>query len=515
MRLDAISSSFTRLFGLVTICSSCFLTAAQNMNSLELRKEIPVAVYDSLANFAGSLMYASDSINHLSNVFHQDSLKLDSLQDWYHRQQNKIKHFPQSKKDKLYQLDTLQRSFDNKKRQIEEERAKRALLIQQKEEQLEERITKLKQRLPGSQFDDVMPGPQADQLPIPQNAATIPPAENLRLPNVEVPALPDVEVNSSVIPSSPILSSPKMPGVGNPPDIANDVIPAEITEAQSQLAEINELNNRIGKYRQDVDSINKEKAQKRLEEEAANQIRKRKEIKMLEKARGEQTKKIAEIKTFQDEAKQMQDTAYVKSMMNRKAKTLANEVLAKNSETVVQAQRVVSRSQRKYKHFSSLSESRKHPLNALHGVPFADRFFYGLTFQFQSRQYQQLFTNPFVYYKVTHRVVFGAGVVYRNQYSLRPDYDWITSDRLYGMRAFTRYVLGKSIFVQGDVERLYTRSQGQWSTHFMSGVGRNIRYSKRIGGDVTMLYNFSNRSDGVYPKQIVLRTSLVLGRSLR
>jgi hypothetical protein len=496
----------------------------QKLKSADLNQEID--------NLKQELSYTTkntmDSISILKKLIRTDSIKLDSLNDWYQRQQVRIKNYPQSKLEKINQLDTLKYSFEKKKAALYKEKAQHVKKIEETTSDFQTKINNWKAKLmaklqpmdslglSGSDVskrgDDIGGNLDMDNLS----------DQNINLPKVEIPEissslpeLPDIKelTNNASLPTADVPDLDKL----NPKELGLDLTFPEFEQAQKTFGELKVLNEKANSYKKDIDSLDRAKVEKRLEEEAVNRISNIEEVKALEKAKASEMEELKKVKEYQDMMRQYQDKEYITQQMEEKSVTLANDIMAKNVPKVKEAQQQVTKTQRKFKQFSSLDDARKHRFNSLHGKPFEERLYYGLTLQFQQNQYRQFFSSPFAYYKLTGRLSLGGGYTYRGQFQTKPRYEWITNERVYGPRAFLNIGIAKGIFLHTQGERLFRENElsGQWSNHCMVGLGRNFRLGKRIGGEALLLYNPLQKSDDIYTKQINVRTSILFGKAYK
>lgn len=469
--------------------------------------------------FRKSLSSFQDSLTILKHTLRHDSLKSDSLQEWYRRQQNRIKHFPQSKKEKQHQLDTLRTSFEKKKTALNEEREAHLENVQQARKKMETRVAGWKQKLKsGLSPLDSLSGDAGSTLNekaisgLPPQQTDIPELKtpNLKLPATDPLALPNAELGDFSQASLPNAEIPSLDGLQQ-----NISIP-ELEQFEKGLKEVKELEQHsasLKKYKTGIDSLEREQAEKLIENEVTQQVKNVDEVKALDQGKSLSEAEIEKIRAYERMVKQYQDKDYIEKQMEQKSKTLANDVIAKNAPQVKDAQKRIVKNQKKYKQFSSLSEAKKHPFNSLRGKPFHERFYYGLSLQIQKKDYQQVFFSPQAYYRITGRLTAGIGFSYRVQYDTKPEYEWITENKLSGGKLFAKIGIAKGFFAHAEYEKLWVKNkiELQNSQRWMTGLGRSFRLHKKVKGEALILYNLSHNSDAIYSNQINIRTGFFFG----
>lgn len=493
----------------------------------QLEQKNPKKKVDSLSlTLSATVKHYSDSISFFKQKIRTDSLQLDSLQQWYQRQQVRIKNYPQSKAEKLNQLDTLKTSFESKKKRLEDERAKHAAKIEKTTSGLEETIARWKTKIrsalsPTDSLSSDMSGKLGNQtapdVALPSTNLKLPAGQspNVTFPTTNLPALdvPQVDLPNTTLPT---VSMPELnaPNLGDVSSVLS--IPA-FEEAQKTLGELKGLNEQVGKYKKDIDSLDREKVEKHLENAVTNQVKNLDEIKALEKAKADQLAQAQKLKEYQDMMRQYQDKDFIEEQMEKRSMTLANDLMVKEAPKVIEAQKKVTASRKKYRQFGSLDEAKKHRFNSLKGKSFGERFYYGVGLQFQKQEYQEFFVTPLAYYRLLGRLALGTSFLYRGQFTTKPKYEWLTDSRLYGGSAFVRINLVKSFFIQTDFIRTNVKqgASSDYTNHCMAGLGRTFRMGKRVGGEVIAMYNFTHKNDDVFPNQLNFRTNFMFGKAYK
>lgn len=476
-----------------------------------------------------SLKHYKDSLRHFKTILSRDSLKSDSLTRWYRKQQASISGLAVSQKDKKQRLDSLKDLYTTKNKDLLTEQKKHVDQLQVKQQKVQKEIQTWKEKckallkpldslglssnqhsMSDKNMPNGLPNVSDDQGELPQYKL---PDASVNMPDVQLPTADlgvDVPSLSGEIPSVSIPKSPEL----NDLKIAQSL--PEVAEIQQRLSEIEQMESDFTKYKEELDSIDREKIEGELENRITDEVSKLEEVQAIQKGKGMTDAEMQKILQYQALMRQYQDKQFIQAQMEQKSKTIATDILAKQAPRVDAAQQKLSKSQRKYRQFSSLKDAKLNRFNSLKGRPFSERFFYGFSAQFQREDQQDIFITPQVYYRVTGRFASGLGFTYRTQFETKPEFSWGTT-KVWGPRGFVKIGFRKSLFIQGEYEYLIESqaeknvSSGRW----MGGLGKSFRLRKRIKGETILLNNFSYKKDDIYNSRLNLRIAFIMGKSLR
>ena len=264
-RFSVISEKYVWTWILIAcVCSGFSLQAQQlqladsvrkysRVDSLTQRLSAPQRKLGEVnKEFSSTTASLSDSLRHLKSAVVNDSLKLDSLQEWYQRQQNRIKSYPQSKKEKLQQLDTLTQSFEKKKEALEKERQEHAGKIEVQTKKLESKIAEWKQKLKETlnPLDSLgVNTGKADGLKLPGDMPALPDT-NVELPSVQLPQVPELNAPKTELPSGNLgdlsLQTPALPKIDKPDLSVPDV--SELSD-KLNLPDVEAAQNWLGVFK--------------------------------------------------------------------------------------------------------------------------------------------------------------------------------------------------------------------------------------------------------------------------
>jgi hypothetical protein len=148
--------------------------------------------------------------------------------------------------------------------------------------------------------------------------------------------------------------------------------------------------------------------------------------------------------------------------------------------------------------------------------PPRERLVPGITLQVYNKEVFTIDWGAQVGYKLSKRVIVGAGGVYRM--SVGEKYPaWVRGEGIYGYRGYTGFNLIKGFYAHGELESLYSRtlvdpqtnvevpSHQTYSGYF--GIGKRYDITKKIRGSAIVLYRAEFKGDLPEMSKINLRIS--------
>lgn len=476
------------------------------------------SVYSALL---ASLTAHQDSLQRFKFVLNKDSIKTDSLKNWYHQQQASIVSLSLSQKEKKQQLDSLKISFDKRNALLKEEQQKHLTSINEKQTKMNAQLSKWKEKWNAllHPLDSLNAGgTEVSSLgdASGNNTNSFSGDRSLNVPDLSIPSteLPSLEAGQLSLPHDvevPDVAAPEMPSLES---LQQNLAIPEVQQIQEKFKQIEALETTISHYKKDLDSLDREKVVKKVETIATEQAKKLEEVNAIEKSKGMSDAEMQKIQQYESMMRQYQDKEYIAQQMEQKSKQVANNLLKEKAPQLQEAQKQLTASQKKYKKFSSLSDAKKH-WNSLKGSPFNERFSPGLTLQFQKSDYQEIFLSLGGVYRLSGRFAIGLTGTYRAQIKTKPHVDWITSMDTFGPRLIGRVGIAKGFFFHVEWENLssayYNKTTKEsepreWTDRVMAGLGKSFNVSKRFKGETLLLYNLYHKRDYVYNTQINLRT---------
>ncbi|MEP1095644.1 MAG: hypothetical protein ABJG78_11075 [Cyclobacteriaceae bacterium] len=163
--------------------------------------------------------------------------------------------------------------------------------------------------------------------------------------------------------------------------------------------------------------------------------------------------------------------------------------------------------------FSSLSDLEKEEegikRNSLEGSPFKKRLFLGGHITIQATSPLILDSDIRVGYKFNKKFSAGAGLILREQFSDRTTS--LTGDA-HGYSLFTSYDLTETYFLYGEYQAVKNRSLFQesndpinWEYAYLLGTGRKFRFSSKLSGSLSLLYDFNFKNNDLNSRPLVVR----------
>lgn len=140
--------------------------------------------------------------------------------------------------------------------------------------------------------------------------------------------------------------------------------------------------------------------------------------------------------------------------------------------------------------------------NDLKGKSFRERLLPGLSLQFQNSTNQWFDFNFYLGYRISAKITAGAGWVERFSENLK-EWEYHPEERAYGPRVFADVKVKRGFHLRGEVEYLNAQvmspyllqqdvSGRAWVWSYFVGVKQSFDLSKKLRGNVQMMYNLYN-----------------------
>lgn len=198
-----------------------------------------------------------------------------------------------------------------------------------------------------------------------------------------------------------------------------------------------------------------------------------------------------------------QDREYLKEMAFKKAKEQVVDHFAGHDKELIAAIEKLSAAKQKYAKVGGVVDMFKKPENPMKSKKFIERLQPGLSLQFQSATNQWFDLWPTIGYHWNHRFISGIGWNERVSYNFKK-WQYVGSDRAYGPRAYTEFMLKSDFYVRAEAEWInapvtspYIVKQGDppgrsWVWSYMAGVKKSFVVGGVVKGNVQTLYNIYN-----------------------
>ena len=149
--------------------------------------------------------------------------------------------------------------------------------------------------------------------------------------------------------------------------------------------------------------------------------------------------------------------------------------------------------------------------NSLKDTPLSKRFIFGGTFQIHIDRNSAVDLNPELSYRLHKYFNVGIGGTYQVNTNTDQFFDNLKKNQVIGLRSFAEHKLIKSFYGHIEIETLQKNNdpdgniQSGWYTSFLAGLERRFKVKPGLEGQVSLLYNFSHRSNPLYDSPWTLR----------
>ena len=350
-------------------------------------------------------------------------------------------------------------------------------------------MTEVKTDLP--QLDKSLPGLELDKTMAPLNGTSLPGKD---LPSVEMPKVPG-EINEAQQKVNELQNFPK--------EKLNEIgIGDDITKVKSQLQQVETVTKQVEAYKDDIKEIsegNLEKT-KAIPQELEKQALKIDEVKALqvEGQKFETTKNA--LQQYQTMMASMND----KKALEENAKTLAQGKLqdpfagqeAKLKNGIAQLDRL----KKKYKTIPDSRYLPKRVPNEMKDKPFKERIIPGISLQFYKADNVAIDFSPYLSYKLSGRFRPGVGFTIRE--NMTKKFPFMKQSGVYGYRVMNDFRWYGNFYLHTEGEWLHfteeamakykfpaDEDEGPWRFRLNTGLFRTYKISKRLDGQMQILYN--------------------------
>lgn len=210
---------------------------------------------------------------------------------------------------------------------------------------------------------------------------------------------------------------------------------------------------------------------------------------------------------YQNQVKQMSDSAYIKEQARKKAEEFAMKYVAEHPELLEGARRKMNLLMKKYSvipNSNDLSTAVKR--NSLKGKRFKERLYFAGNFQLLTLEPVSIDFSPAIGYRINKRFTVGAGGNYRQSFG---DSLPKISPQVVGYKAFVNYDIVKSFFLYGEFDRnspakkeTETINKRVWKKASFVGVGKKVTIHPKLEMTAVFMYNLLHENnDIIYPKR--------------
>ena len=268
--------------------------------------------------------------------------------------------------------------------------------------------------------------------------------------------LPSLNTLPTGIPSldMPDLGNTQLPSLGK-----NLSVNPNLKDITGNLSKVTDVMGKAGEYTQDAQNLVKGNLN---------------EVKSIDKAVEsklagmEGMEQLSQGKELLGQTTQLADSAAMankaKEMVTEQVMNAAQDHFAGKQELLQQAMDKMSKLKNRYSEVKSMAELPKRLPNPLKGKPFIERIVPALTFQIQKSNYFLLDVNPMVMYRISPRILAGAGWNHRlpfDDHHKRTKHIWASLCLRSKMDQGNKFP-----FDSGDHEHHHTALCGKWQRYY-------------------------------------------------
>jgi len=286
----------------------------------------------------------------------------------------------------------------------------------------------------------------------------------------------------------------------------------ELQNAQGKLGKANEFTDKAQSYGNDVKSLAKGDLNevKELPNAAEEQVKKMDAMQGLQK----ETVQLDQYKQLAEKAK---DPNALKQEVIKQAPEIAVDYFAGKEAVLQAAMNQMSKLKAKYSSLNSLKDIPKHIPNEMKGKPLIERIVPGIALQIQKSSNILLDYNPLIGYRITGRFTTGAG--WNERITIGKHIRISLDDRIYGLRVFADFKMGKGFSARTDIEKMNTYipaltsngySTGEeyraWVWSAFIGMKKEYKFVKNVKGTFQMMYNlYDDHNNSPYADRLNVR----------
>lgn len=233
-----------------------------------------------------------------------------------------------------------------------------------------------------------------------------------------------------------------------------------------------------------------------------------------------QLDEVQELQKQRDQMERYKDPMVMKEQALNKAKETAVNHFKGHEEELKAAMEEFAKVRAKIPDPDGVYDMMKKRSNPYKGKSFAERIQPGIALQVQKPNSIWLDINPYLLYKLSGRFYTGLGWNERLIYNTS-DKNFEQRYRIYGARMNFQFKIKSNIWLKADAEDMNVWSPSgladsgnrQWVWSFFGGMRNDFQLSKRLHGNIQVLYNLYNPDNrSPYANRLNVRFGLELIR---
>jgi len=262
-----------------------------------------------------------------------------------------------------------------------------------------------------------------------------------------------------------------------------------LSEGDSKLKELGRYENDIKGLKQ-MDSASVNNLSSKVEDRVADID----EVKAVSEQKNLLTKQQLEYHAMMQ---RYQDKKLLKDEIARKTRNVVNGKVDKFAPTFKEAQANIAKAKKLNSNVEQYKDGKIKRENEMKDKPFYERVVLGVTLQVYNKEVFIVDWGIQVGYKLSNRIMAGAGGIYRMNASDKYD-TYVSSAGIYGYRLFGDVNIKKGFYAHGELESLTVRGfvhpntqieiplQSAYSAYV--GIGKRYDISKKVRGSAIILY---------------------------
>jgi len=274
---------------------------------------------------------------------------------------------------------------------------------------------------------------------------------------------------------------------------------SELGQAEKELTQVNQISSQAKGYSKDLKNLSKGNLDS---------------VKQFNQVLEKKVMQNGEMKLFQSEVKGLDqykamaakgnDPKAMEKLAMEQAKQQAVNHFAGKEKELQSAMSLISKYKQKYSSLASIHDIPKRARNTMHGKSLIERIVPGINLQVQKKSTVLIDFNPQIGYRFNGRLTVGAG------WNERVGFHHYThlshKDRIFGPRTFAEFKFTKGFALRGEIEMMNTfvpplitasvapdPTNRQWVWGIFGGIKKEYNLSKKIRGNIQMMYNFHDR----------------------
>ena len=285
-----------------------------------------------------------------------------------------------------------------------------------------------------------------------------------------------------------------------------------LESASEQMEQVGEVTGQVGEYQETLEKAKAgdlEGVDQRSEEGIGNID----EVQELQKNMGE-FESLQSPENPMSDLEKLNDKEALKEELVEQSRKQVTDHLTDHAEKLQGAFELLAKYKKKYHSLESIKKLPKRRTSYLREEPFLTRLLPGIGLEVSRKDIILVDLAPSFGYRITDQWSFYGSYLYRFHFNHdHESFDW--NQLVYGPRATLAFTFLKGYLVQASADRLRTNvpvntpvieSTRQWINGFYLGLGKQVRFRKRVISNVSFNYNFLYKEqESPFPRKFNIR----------